>query len=202
VNPFCTWLAAHGTSCIELVAVLFGIASVALSIPESVWNWPVGLINVLVYFVLFAKTGLYANAGLQLVYFVLSIYGWYEWLHGGAGRTELTVRRTAGGTWAIAAAIAMAGWVVLVAITRRAPGGAMPATDSVTVVVSLIAEWMAARKLLENWIVWILIDVVYVGMLVFQHLDLAAINYAVYGVLGVFGYRAWRKSLATTRAMA
>ena len=92
MGALCAWLTAHGSSCLELVAVVFGVVSVLLSVKENIWSWPTALINVALYSLLFYRTGLYSDMGLQVVYFGLSIYGWYEWLYGGKGRTELTCR--------------------------------------------------------------------------------------------------------------
>src|SRR5919107_2034051 len=80
----------------EVLAVIFGIISVYLSTREHIWSWPTALVNVALYFVVFFEAKLYADMGLQVVYFVLSLYGWYEWLYGGAGRTELHVSRISG----------------------------------------------------------------------------------------------------------
>src|SRR6476660_1627300 len=78
----------------EVLAVIFGIVSVYLSTRENIWSWPTALVNVALYFVVFYETKLYADMGLQVVYFALSLYGWYEWLYGGENRTELHVSRT------------------------------------------------------------------------------------------------------------
>ncbi len=99
MGAFCAWLTAHGSSCLELVAVVFGVVSVLLSVKENIWSWPTALVNVALYSLLFYRTGLYSDMGLQVVYFVLSIYGWYEWLYGGKGRTELHVSRTPRSVW-------------------------------------------------------------------------------------------------------
>src|ERR1044072_516004 len=85
-----TWFAEHG---LEFVAVVFGIISVLLSVRQNIWSWPTALVNVALFFALFYKSGLYSDMGLQVVYFVLSVYGWYEWLYGGKNRTELRVSR-------------------------------------------------------------------------------------------------------------
>src|SRR5215470_4455497 len=86
-----TWFAEHG---LEFIAVVFGIVSVLLSVRQNIWSWPTALVNVSLFFVLFYKSGLYSDMGLQVVYFILSIYGWYEWLFGGKNRTALLVSRT------------------------------------------------------------------------------------------------------------
>jgi nicotinamide mononucleotide transporter len=196
MTALCAWLAAHGTSCLELFAATLGIASVLLSIPENIWSWPTGIVNVVLYFFLFIKQGYYANAGLQIVYLGLSLYGWYQWLYGGRGRSTLHVSRASATTWTGAVVVGVLTWVVLFTITRRIPGGAFTYTDAATVAASLIAEWMVAKKLLENWVIWIVVDTVYVGMFVAGGNYLTAVNYAVYLALGVMGLVAWKRSLA------
>ncbi len=191
----CAWLTAHGSSCLEAVAVIFGIISVYLSTRESIWSWPTALINVSLFSALFLESGLYSDTGLQVVYFVLSLYGWYEWLYGGAGRTAIAVSRTTGRTWIVLGGIAIVTWTVLGAITSRLPGTALPYVDAATTTVSLIAQWMMTRKLLENWLIWIAVDVVYVGMFIFKGLYLTAFNYGIYLALAVLGYVAWKGSL-------
>lgn len=198
----CAWLAAHGSSCLELVAVVFGIAGVYLSIVESIWNWPIGMINVALYALLFWQQRLYANSGLQVVYFALSVYGWYQWLHGGAERRELVIARATPRTNLTASGATVVSWAVLFFAVRRMPGASFTLTDTITTAVSLVAEWMLAKKLIENWAAWIVIDAVYVVMFVADGLYLTAINYAIYFVLAVMGLVAWRRTLATQAAMA
>jgi nicotinamide mononucleotide transporter len=186
-------------SCLELVAVAFGIWGVYLSIRESIWNWPIGMINVALYSVLFVRQKLPANAALQIVYFGLSAYGWWEWLYGGKQRTALTVSRATRRTWVGAGLVGGVVWVALI-IATRATGGAMPVLDAGTTAASLVAEWMLARKLLDNWTLWIAVDGIYVGMLIADHLYLTAFNYAIYFALAILGYVSWKRSLALSPA--
>ena len=190
---FTTWFAAHG---LELTAVIFGIISVFLSVRQNIWSWPTALVNVALFFVLFYKSGLYSDMGLQVVYFVLSLYGWYEWLYGGAGRTELRVSRTPLRIAMTLAAIGVVVWVALARLTSRLPGVALPYLDAALTTASLAAQWLMTRKLLENWALWITLDVIYIGMFIFKGLYLTAANYAVYLVLAVMGHVAWKRSLA------
>jgi len=197
MTHFATWFSAHG---LELTAVIFGIISVLLSVRQNIWSWPTALINVALFFVLFYKSGLYSDMGLQFVYFILSLYGWYEWLYGGAGRTELRVSQTPPRVYAILVAIGVVFWYGLSQITSRLPGTALPLLDAALTTGSLAAQWMMTRKLLENWALWIALDVVYVGMFIFKGLYLTAANYGVYLVLAVMGHIAWKRSLETVPA--
>ncbi len=194
----CLWLTAHGSSCLEAVAVIFGIISVYLSTRENIWSWPTALVNVALFSALFLESGLYSDTGLQVVYFVLSLYGWYEWLYGGAGRTAITVTRTSKRTWIVLGGIGVVVWALLGTITSRLPGTALPYVDAATTTISLLAQWMMTRKLIENWLIWIAVDVVYVGMFIYKGLYLTAFNYGIYLVLAVMGYIAWKRSLAAT----
>jgi len=193
--PLSPWFAQHG---LEFVAVVFGIISVLLSVRQNIWSWPTALVNVALFFALFYKSGLYSDMGLQVVYFILSLYGWYEWLYGGKGHTELRVSRTSVRTSAVLVAIAVVGWTALSRITARLPGVALPSLDAALATASLIAQWMMTRKLLENWTLWVVVDIAYVGMFIFKGLYLTAANYAVYLLLAVLGHVAWKRSLMAT----
>lgn len=196
MGGLCAWLASHGSSCLELVAVVFGVVSVLLSVKEHIWSWPTALVNVALYTVLFYQSGLYSDMGLQPIYFVLSIYGWYEWVYGGKGKTELQVSRTPRSVWIAVSVIGVAFWAVDGYATSHLPNVSLPHVDAATVTVSLIAQYMMTRKYIENWTLWIVVDVVYVGMFIFKGLYLTAGNYAIYLVLAVMGHIAWKKSLA------
>lgn len=200
MTDICAWLGSHGTSCLEAVAVLFGIVSVLLSVLENIWSWPTALVNVSLYTILFYRTGLYSDMGLQVVYFALSLYGWYEWLYGGKGHTALAVSRTPAKVWLALGIIGVVFWAADGYATSHLPGVALPYVDAATTTVSLIAQYMMTRKYLENWALWIAVDVVYVGMLIFKGLNLTAFNYAVYLGLAVMGHVTWRRSLRQTQA--
>jgi nicotinamide mononucleotide transporter len=178
---------------LEPVGVATGIICVYLQIKENIWNWPIALINVSVYFVVFRESKLYADMGLQLIYFVLSLYGWYEWLYGGKNKTELKISRISLRMAVTLTAIGVVGVGVLGTIFARYTDAALPYVDSATATTSLIAQWMITRKVLENWLVWIAVNVVYVGMFIFKHLRPTAALYAVFFVLAVMGYLQWRR---------
>ena len=185
---------------LEPVAVATGIISVYLSVKQKIWSWPTALVNVALYFVVFRDSKLYADMVLQVIYFVLSLYGWYEWLYGGANRTELKVSRATPRMAVTLAAIAVVGVAVLGTLFARFTDAALPYVDSATSTTSLVAQWMMTRKVLENWAVWIAVDVVYVGMFVFKHLYLTSGLYAGFLVLAVMGHMQWRRSYNETHA--
>lgn len=180
----------------EVLAVITGIISVYLSTRENIWSWPTALVNVALYFVVFYEAKLYADMGLQVVYFALSLYGWYEWLYGGENRTELHVSRAAATLGVRLAIIGIACAAILGTLLARFTDAALPYIDSATTSTSLVAQWMMTRKILENWAVWVGVDVVYIAMFVFKRLYLTAGLYTVFLVLAVMGYVQWKRSLA------
>jgi nicotinamide mononucleotide transporter len=179
----------------EILAVLFGIVSVYLSTREHIWSWPTALVNVGLYFVVFYEAKLYADMGLQVVYFVLSLYGWYEWLYGGENRTELHVSRTTRSLGVRLVVIGVTSALILGTLLSRLTDAALPYLDSATTSTSLVAQWMMTRKILENWAVWAVVDVVYVGMFIYKKLYLTAGLYAVFLVLAIMGYVQWKRSI-------
>ena len=184
---------AHSAA--EIAGVVFGVLYVWLAIRESPWCWPFGIANAALFLVVFAHARLYGAAALQAVYVVVSVYGWYEWLHGGVGHGRLAVSRTPR-RWL--AGLGAAATVVAVAVglfLKHRTDAALPFTDGATTAFSLAAQWMATRKWVENWLVWIAVDVVYVAMYVSQGLLPTAGLYAAFLVLAIFGYREWRASM-------
>ena len=187
---------------LEVTAVAFGILSVWLSTREHIASWPTGMVNVALFFVIFARARLYADMGLQVVYFGLCAYGWYQWKFGGTDRTELPVGRTSPRQWAILGTLAVLGTLGVGTFLHRGTDAALPYLDSALAACSLLAQWMMTRKLLENWLAWIVLDITYVGMFLSRDLALTAVNYAVYLALAVLGYVQWRRSWAVRHADA
>lgn len=194
-----TWLSANW---IEIVAAVTGATSVYLSARENIWSWPTAIVNVSLYTFVFFRSGLYSDTGLQVVYLILSIYGWYQWLYGGAQHTRLHVSRASRRVWIVAGVTGLAFWLLLGNITSRLPGSSLSFLDAALTTTSLVAQWMMTRKILENWILWIVADVVYVPMFIYKGLYVTAGLYAVFLVLAVMGLVGWKRSLERDRVAA
>ena len=179
----------------EIAGVFTGVLGVWLTTRQNIWCWPVGIVSVASFIVVFFGARLYGAMGLQCVYVALLAYGWYAWMHGGQGRGALRVsrlpRRLALGLLALGAAAAgIAGFWL-----RARTDEALPYLDGFTTSFSLVAQWMQARKYLENWALWVVVDVVYVAMSLSQGLTLTAGLYAAYIGLALLGFRDWRRSM-------
>ena len=180
---------------IEAAAAAFGIASVYLSARQNVWNWPLGIINVALYIIVFHDAKLYADMGLQVVYVVLAVYGWWHWLHGGENRGTLRVSRLPVREAVILAAAFLAGTGTLSTVLARTTDASLPLADSALTAASLVAQYMMTRKYVEAWLVWIVADAAYVVMFIYKALWPTAGLYLVFCVLAVIGWRQWRASL-------
>jgi nicotinamide mononucleotide transporter len=181
---------------LEGLGVTTGILGVWLTAKENVWCWPVGLVNVAVYAVVFHGAKLYADMGLQVLYFALCLYGWWAWLHGGTDHGRLGVSRTPAaalvGTFSIGVVFAAG----LGYFLRRYTDAALPLFDAGTTSFSLVAQFFQTRKWIENWIVWLIVDTVYVGMYVNKGLYPTAALYTVFLALAVLGLVKWGRALA------
>ena len=182
---------------LEGLAAAFGVVSVYLSTRQSIWSWPTAIVNVAIYTVVFYQGRLYGQMGLQPIYLVLSVYGWYQWLHGGTQRTELRVTRASPRLLAALGFLNLAAWMALAAILRRTDA-ALPWLDALLTTTSLVAQWMMTRKILENWMLWIAVDVVYVPTFISQGLYATAMLYAAFLVLALMGVVEWRRSITAT----
>jgi len=180
-------------SSLEGVAAAFGVVSVYLSTRQNIWSWPTAIVNVAIYAVVFFRGRLYGQMGLQGVYFALSVYGWYQWRFGGADRSALRVSRASPRLLAGVLGLNVVAWLGLAMVLRRTDA-ALPYLDALLTTTSLVAQWMMTRKILETWILWIAVDLVYVPMFLTQRLYATAALYAVFLGLATLGFRDWRRA--------
>jgi nicotinamide mononucleotide transporter len=205
------WLVAHGSTWAELLGFVSGVLCVYLVTRESIWNWPLAIATSACYIVVFRRLGYYSDTGLQVVYLLLSLYGWWHWTRGSAARRAsadvdlaarpdsapaLAVSRTPAREMLLLAGAGVLLWLLLWTITSRIPGAKLPLLDASLAATSLVAQYMMTRKYLENWLLWIIADVVYVGLFVTRGNVLTAVLYAVYLLLAIIGMRRWTRALA------
>ena len=186
----------------EAAAAVITLISVYLSARQNIWSWPTAIAGVGIYVVVFWHSKLYADMGLQFVYIALSIYGWYEWLHGGENKSELQVSSGWRSCYPVALMITIVFALSLGTFLRKTTDAALPYADASLTSFSLLAQWMMTRKYIENWWVWIAVDVFYIAMFAFKHLYLTAVLYAVFIGVCWFAYLEWKRSLAPSSQLA
>lgn len=191
------YILGQPTSWLEIAAMLSGVAGVWLTMREKIWCFPVGILNVTLYAILFFSPDvrLYADAILQCLYILLLIYGWYKWSDRNKKQKVILpsyINKQTGIRLAIVLVLSsLAFSYFLVNFTNAS----YPRLDSVLTCASLCAQWMIARKIIENWIVWIIVNLVYIPLYVSKQLPLTAILYSIFLILAVRGYLEWKKHI-------
>jgi nicotinamide mononucleotide transporter len=180
----------------EALGFVTGVACVVLVVKQHVGNFPVGIANNVFFFVLFTRTRLYGDAGLQVVYILLALHGWWNWLYGGVQHTALQVARISRRGFALVGLHVLLLTALLV-WTLRLVNGAAPLLDAFTTALSLGAQYLLNRKFIENWWLWMTADVIYVGLYLSRGLHLTAALYAIFLGLCWVGWREWQGALVS-----
>jgi nicotinamide mononucleotide transporter len=180
---------------LEWAGFATGAACVWLVVRRNVWNFPLGIASCRCFLVLFTQNRLYGEAGLQVFFVALGFHGWYHWLRGGPRRTEPPVSQVPRAELAVLG-VALAVATGLLWGFLRWVGGSNPEVDAPITALSLVAQWMLNRKYVENWPVWMLVDVLTVGLSVHRGLYLVAALYVIFFGLCVVGLIQWRRALA------
>ncbi len=186
---------------VEPLAVLTGIAAVALTVRQHIATWPIGIVSVALFLVLFLNAGLYADSALQVLYIGLGCYGWWHWLHGGPRGDDLPVTRASPRLRVGLAVGAVAAIVVFGAFLDAATDSTVPYPDAATTVLSVTAQWLLTRKHIESWPIWIFgVNVPYIAIYLYKGLAMTAALQLVFIALSVAGWAAWRQSMAARKS--
>lgn len=186
------WLTANY---IELMAAALGLIAIYLQIKQKVWYWPVSIVLVSLYIIVYIRAKLYADMSLQVYYLVISFYGWYHWLFGKREDPgeKLPVSFVTKKLSFILLLASIAFFIIISAILVNFTDSDLPYWDAFTTALSFVATWMLARKIIENWLVWIIVDAVSVGIYIYKGLYPTTVLFTVLTILAVVGYRAWLK---------
>ncbi|MFN4025784.1 MAG: nicotinamide riboside transporter PnuC [Hyphomonas sp.] len=180
----------------EAIAFITGVFCVWLVTRQNIWNFPLGLVTVGIYAFVFYDSRLFATAGLQLIFFALNLIGWYLWLYGGENRTALKVTPASTLERALTL-LGIAGATALLYRLLEEAGGATKFWDALVTSISLAAQWMQSRKILDCWYLWILADILYIPIAFHNGLYLTAMLYGVFLALATMGLIEWRRALKT-----
>lgn len=192
------WQAMIAASWVEQVATVLGLLGVTLTIRQSLWNFPIGLVQVVLSARVFYQARLYADMKLQGFFFVVLAYGWWHWMRPGGTKDELVVTRlTPGGTFAHIAA-GVAGTLLWGYYLHVYTDAAMPFRDAFIASFSILSQWLQARKKLENWIGWMVVNSSAVAVYWLSGLYWFAVLYLLFFVLAAVGHFEWLKSWRKT----
>ena len=182
---------------IELLGLIFGLLYIVLSIKQNIWCWPVGFITSALYIYVFFVTKFYADMGLQIYYLLVSIYGWYNWMFGARSKKQDDLKiskiKLKLGIYLTIVTILLFGVISFILVNYT--DSELPYWDSFTTAASFVATWMLAKKIIEHWIIWVVVDFVSLGLYIYKGLYPTVILFAVYTILAILGYLEWKKEL-------
>ena len=183
-----TWL--------EIMAFVLAVAMVVANLRVNPIGWPLAIVSALLYALLFADSKLYGEATLQFVFIALAGWGWWQWLRGqGESGQALRVHTLSTRQRLQAAAATLAAWPLLGGLLARMTDSDVPYLDALPTVASITGQLLLGRKLVENWPVWVAVNIVSVGLFAFKGLWLTVLLYALFVLMALAGWRAWRRLL-------
>lgn len=183
----------HQTSGLEWVGTISGFICIYLAAKENIWNWPVSIISVVAYSFVFYEHQLYGDTGLQLYFLATAFYGWYFWLRKKKADNKPIVRLT-GRQWLLTGAAIVLLTFLLSFYLKKYTDTDVPYADAFCTAMSFTAQLLMTRKILQNWILWIIVDICYVPLYFHKHLALTAVLYFVLIILAFTGYLDWKKT--------
>ena len=187
---------------LELTGTLVGLIYLWLEYRASVWLWAANIVMPLIYIFVYYDSGFYADMGINVYYLVASLYGWIMWRRGRGNGEELpishTPRREIALMGSVFAVLMLGIWLILINFTDST----VPLGDTFTTALSVVALYMLAKKYVEQWLVWIVVDVVCAALYIYKGLYPTAILYLLYSVVAWFGYRRWLKMMKNDESLS
>lgn len=200
------WSNLLDTTLLEFIAVVFGLLSVWYAKQEKILVYPTGIVSVLIYVYICFGIKLYADAGINLFYFGMSVYGWFKWTRR-SSRPSLAITRSNVRDWVVSLLMFIgSGVIILLLLIYFKSDDAeywstlVPYIDTFTTAIFIVGMWLMAFKKLENWIFWIIGDVISVPLYAYKGLVFTSFQFLVFLVLAIMGYYAWRKKLGPAPA--
>ncbi len=188
-------------STIEWIAVALGLANIALIVARSVWNYPFGIAMVSLYAIVFHDAKLYSDMVLQCFFFAVQIYGWVNWARA-SGNTPVPVRWMTHAARVKLAAVTAVAWLMWSAAMARYTDAAAPWIDGGIAMMSVAAQWLLARRCVENWWLWIAVDLIAIPLFAWRGLMLTSGLYAIFLLMSVVGLLHWQKSVRDAASLA
>lgn len=185
---------------IEFFALVFGIIAVYFNTKEIVWGWPTGIVGVALSAIIFYDARLYADLALHVVYFILGFYGWYQWLYGGKNQSVRKVSTLSHMSLIWLVFLAAVGTVLIGYFFDSYTDADLAYWDAFTTSYSLVGQYMLAKKKIENWILWLVVDAFAAGIYLYKDLYMLALLYFLYLGLATYGFINWRKSMLAEKS--
>jgi nicotinamide mononucleotide transporter len=186
----------RNTSWLEVTGVGFGLLSVWFAKKENILVFPTGIVSVLIYVYICFHAKLYADMGINFFYFVMSVYGWYKWSRKDDSKQTLTISSMSGKEWVFFLSALVAFFGILSYALVNFTDSNVPYLDSLTTAIFLVSMWLMAIKKIENWLGWIVGDLISIPLYAYKDLVLTSFQFTVFLIIAILGYIEWKKRLA------
>lgn len=184
-----------GTGILEWFGVFTGILCVWLAAKNNIWNWPFAIISVVIYIFIFFESRLYADMGLQVYFLGMNLYGWYFWSKNKNNHQASRAISSITSKEILFSIIGISVFTLAIGfLLHKETNASFPFIDSFCTACSLIAQLFLARKVLQNWLIWIFVDLIYVGVYFSKDLYATGLMYVLYIFIAIMGYLDWRKT--------
>ena len=185
---------------VEIIGAISGLLFLYLEIKQNKWLWPVGLFTSAMYIYVFFVAKLYADMSLQLYYVFISIYGWILWNRGdNHAEKDLPVIALNRRLFVILFVVNVLIYAIISYILVNFTDASLPYWDAFTTALSIVATWMLAKKILEQWLVWVLVNFVSLGLYIYKELYPTSVLFFFYTAFSVVGYIQWKKDMLRTQ---
>ncbi len=186
------FLSAHW---LDITTTLLGLLYILFEYRASVWLWFVGFLMQALGIVLYYQKGLYADCGMEFYYLSMTVYGYWKWVHGSAEKKELPITRFPRRLIIPWLALILAVWGIIYWLLITFTNSNVPAADSFTTALSIVGIWALAHKYLEQWFIWIAVDVVTCILYFYKDIPFKGGLYTLYVVIAIFGYKKWKRMI-------
>ena len=186
------FLCAHW---LDIVTTVLGLAYILLEYKANIWMWFVGFLMQALGIILYYQKGLYADCGMEFYYLMMTAYGYWKWIRGSVAKESLPIRHFPKRLVLLWLVIVACVWGVIYWLLVTFTNSNVPLADSFTTALSIVGIWALAHKYLEQWLIWIAVDVVTCGLYFYKDIPFKASLYGLYVVIAVFGYFKWRRMM-------
>ncbi len=180
---------------LDITTTALGLAYILLEYKASVWMWVVGFFMQSLGIVLYYQKGLYADCGMEFYYLAMTVYGFIAWMRHSSRKKDLPIRHMPRKTALVWVGLGLAFWLAIYLILSNFTDSRVPVADAFTTAFSIVGIWALARKYIEQWFVWIIVDIVTCALYFYKDIPFKASLYGLYVIIAVFGYFKWKKSL-------
>ena len=178
---------------LEIVGTIVGLVYLYLEYKASIYLWIASVIMPAIYLVVFYDAGLYADTAINIYYLIIALYGWFAWRYGSEQKSELPITHASTKVWVAMAATYIVAQLLFSAVLIYLTDSDVPLFNGATAALSVVGMWMLARKYIEQWIVWIVVDILSAALYLYKGLEPTAVLYILYAVIAIFGYRKWKR---------